>query len=128
MYSHLLQVFLSHGIGAGLGVGMTYVPSIAITAQYFTTRRALAMTTIATGASIGSIVHPIMLNNTLHKLGFGNAVRASAGLVAGILVIACCLMKTRTIVKKQASGSSKSVLRGIFKDPAYISATVGYVY
>ncbi|KAJ8089408.1 hypothetical protein PM082_014656 [Marasmius tenuissimus] len=123
--NHYYQVFLSHGIGAGLGVGMTYVPSIAITAQYFSTRRALAMTTIATGASIGSIVHPIMLNNTLGKLGFANAVRASTGMIAGLLLIACCLMKTRTTVKKQASGSSKTVLKGISKDPAYITATVG---
>ncbi|KAL0062152.1 hypothetical protein AAF712_010994 [Marasmius tenuissimus] len=123
--NHYYQVFLSHGIGAGLGVGMTYVPSIAITAQYFSTRRALAMTTIATGASIGSIVHPIMLNNTLGSLGFANAVRASTGMIAGLLLIACCLMKTRTTVKKQASGSSKTVLKGISKDPAYITATVG---
>ncbi|KAG7094093.1 hypothetical protein E1B28_007711 [Marasmius oreades] len=123
--NHYYQVFLSHGVGAGLGVGMTYVPSIAITAQYFSTRRALAMTTIATGASIGSIVHPIMLNNTFKKLGFGNAVRASAGLVAGLLIIACCLMRTRTTVTKQGSGSSKSVLKGIAKDPAYIAATLG---
>ncbi|KAK1224500.1 hypothetical protein PQX77_012613 [Marasmius sp. AFHP31] len=123
--NHYYQVFLSHGVGAGLGVGMTYVPSIAITAQYFSTRRALAMTTIATGASIGSIVHPIMLNNTLGKLGFANAVRASTGMIAGLLLIACCLMKTRTTAKKQASGSSKTVLKGISKDPAYIAATVG---
>ncbi|KAG7095906.1 hypothetical protein E1B28_006593 [Marasmius oreades] len=119
------QIFLSQGIGAGLGGGLTYIPSVAITAQYFSKKRALAMALITAGGSVGTIVHPIMLNNTLSRLGFGNAVRASAGLVAGLLVIACCLMRTRTTTRKQPAGNSKAMLKAITTDYAYVAATAG---
>jgi hypothetical protein len=37
-----------------------------------------------------------MLNNLFHgPVGFANGVRASAGLVSGLLLIACLCMRTR---------------------------------
>jgi len=54
------------------------------------------MSFVASGSSLGAIVHPIMLNNLLNgPLGFANGVRASAGLVSGLLFIACLCMRTR---------------------------------
>ncbi|KAJ6500286.1 hypothetical protein DFH09DRAFT_944985 [Mycena vulgaris] len=44
---------------------------------------------------LGVVIHPITLNNTFHSRGFANAVRASAGLVSGLLIISCLLMRTR---------------------------------
>ncbi|KAK7056369.1 hypothetical protein VNI00_002923 [Paramarasmius palmivorus] len=124
--NHYYQVFLSQGVGAGLGGGLTYVPSVAITSQYFSKRRALAMTIIASGASIGAIIHPLMLNNTLGKLGFGNSVRASAGLVAGLLLVSCCVMRTRVAgTQQQATGSATVLLKSIATDWAYVAATLG---
>ncbi|KAJ6520971.1 major facilitator superfamily domain-containing protein [Mycena vulgaris] len=101
------QIFLAQGLGAGLGAGAVYVPSGAVVSHHFQRRRALAMSIVASGSSLGAVVHPIMLNNTFHRLGFANAVRASAGLVSGLLLIAC-----------------KS-LRRFARDNAYIFATVG---
>jgi len=76
------QVFLSQGIGSGCAAGLLYIPSMAVVSQYFRKRRALVMTFVASGACLGAVVHPIMLNNTLNgSLGFANGVRASAGLV-----------------------------------------------
>ncbi|KAJ3745066.1 MFS general substrate transporter [Lentinula detonsa] len=119
---HYYQVLLSQGLGAGIGGGLTYVPSVAVTSHYFSTKRALAMTVIASGSSIGAIIHPIMLNNTISKLGFNNAVRASAGLVAGLLLIACGLMRTHMPVQQRSSSVS---LKAIASDWAYIAATLG---
>jgi len=54
------------------------------------------MTFVAAGSSLGAIIHPIMLNNLLNgPVGFSNGVRASAGLVSGLLIIACLCMRTR---------------------------------
>ncbi|KAJ7246882.1 MFS general substrate transporter [Mycena haematopus] len=89
------QVFLAQGIGLGIGAGMVYIPSIAVVSHYFHKRRALAMTIVASGSSLGATLHPIMLNNTFDSLGFPNAVRASAGLISGLLIIACLLMHPR---------------------------------
>ncbi|KAJ7857458.1 major facilitator superfamily domain-containing protein [Mycena olivaceomarginata] len=92
----LYQVLLAQGIGLSLGAGIVCVPSLAVVSHYFLKRRALAMVIVASGASLGAVVHPIMLNNTLHtSLGFPSSVRASAGLITGTLLIACSMMHPR---------------------------------
>ncbi|KAJ6461855.1 MFS general substrate transporter [Mycena vitilis] len=91
----LYQIFLAQGVGLGLGAGIVYIPSVAVISHYFQKRRALAMTIVASGSSLGSVVHPIMLNNLFRSLGFANGVRTSAGLVGGLLIIACLLMRPR---------------------------------
>ncbi|KAK7466077.1 hypothetical protein VKT23_004802 [Stygiomarasmius scandens] len=123
--NHFYQIFLSQGLGHGIGAGMIYIPSIAILTQYFHQRRALAMTIVASGSSLGSIVHPIMLNNLLNSsLGFGNATRASAGLVSGLLLISCLLMRTRLPPPAQATDLRKA-LKKFSRDTAYIFAVTG---
>lgn len=47
------QVFLAHGLTVGLGCAFLFIPSIAIVATYFSTRRALATGITAAGGSIG---------------------------------------------------------------------------
>ncbi|KAJ7464109.1 major facilitator superfamily domain-containing protein [Mycena latifolia] len=117
------QVFLAQGLGAGLGAGTVYVPSVAVVSHYFDKRRALAMTIVASGASLGTIINPIMLNNTLHsRLGFGNAVRTSAGLISGLSLLACLLMHPR--FPPSPTPPFWRSLRRFSRDPAYIFATL----
>ena len=47
------QIFLAQGVLVGLGAGCLFVPSVAICATYFSTRRALATGIVASGGSIG---------------------------------------------------------------------------
>ena len=92
----VVKVFLAQGIGSGCAAGLLYVPSMAIVSHYFDKRREQVMTFTSSGAYLGAVVHPIMLNNTINgQLGFANGVRASAGLISGLLLIACLLMRTR---------------------------------
>ena len=65
------------------------------------------------GASIGGIVFPIMLNKLVFgPQGFALGVRASAGVVTGLMAIANALMRTRPEVLK-ASASERSDARRI---------------
>ncbi|KAJ7161154.1 major facilitator superfamily domain-containing protein [Mycena filopes] len=93
--AQLWQIFLAQGLGLGIGGGAVYIPSVVVVSHYFQKRRALAMSLVASGSSLGAVMHPIMLNNTFQSLGFANAVRASAGLVTGLLIIASLLMRPR---------------------------------
>jgi len=98
---------------------------MAVVSHYFVKRRALAMTIVASGSSLGAVIHPIMLNNLLARpLGFGNAVRASAGLVTGLLFVACLLMRTRIPPPKHSTDMRKA-LKKFSRDGAYIAATAG---
>jgi hypothetical protein len=116
------QIFLAQGLGAGLAAGTVYIPSVAVVSHYFQKRRAFAMSIVASGSSLGAVIHPIMLNNTFHRLGFANAVRASAGLVSGMLLIACLLMRPRLPPPKTNPQFFKS-LRRFGRDRAFVFLT-----
>ncbi|KAF5350404.1 hypothetical protein D9758_012484 [Tetrapyrgos nigripes] len=136
--NHFYQILLTQGIGAGLGSGITYVPTISVVSHDFSGKdRLLAMTVVASGSSLGAVVHPIMLNNLLHNerlgLGFGNVVRISAGMITALLLIGCGLMRTRGSgafrSKEKALKTSRSNIFKTFKqsakDKAYVAATLG---
>lgn len=123
---HFYQVLLSQGFGVGIGVGMIYVPSVAILSHYFRQRRSLVMTIVAAGSSLGAVVHPIMLNNLIPKIGFAKATRANAGLISGLLLIACLIMKTRLPPPTTTPNLKKSLVK-FSKDKAYICCIFGYV-
>ncbi|KAF4618317.1 hypothetical protein D9613_011702 [Agrocybe pediades] len=125
--NHYYQVLLSQGFGVGIGIGMMYVPSIAILSHYFQRRRILVMTIVATGSSLGSTIHPIMLNNTLDRLGFPVASRANAGLISGLLLISCLLMRTR-LPPPETSQDLGKALRKFTRDKAYVCCVLGFFF
>ncbi|KAG2151401.1 major facilitator superfamily domain-containing protein [Suillus clintonianus] len=119
------QIFLSQGIGSGAAIGLTNVPTIAVVSHHFQRRRSFVMGFVVAGASMGSIVHPIMLNNLINgRLGFANGVRASAAMTSGLLLIACLLMRTRLPPQPQAVSYTR-VLRNSLRDRAYVCACLG---
>ncbi|KAI0088987.1 major facilitator superfamily domain-containing protein [Irpex rosettiformis] len=122
------QCILSQGVTMGIGAGLIYVPSIAVISHHFQKKRVLAMSIVACGSSLGAIVHPIMLNNTLHSsLGFGNSVRASAALVTGMLLISCCLMRTRLPPPTKVVPIVPS-LKKFSRDGAYLATSAAFFF
>ncbi|KIJ54706.1 hypothetical protein M422DRAFT_24608 [Sphaerobolus stellatus SS14] len=124
--NHFYQVFLCQGVGVGIGVGMLYVPSVAVVSHYFQKRRNFAMTIVASGSSVGAVVHPIMLNNTLDRIGFQKATRANAGLISGMLLISCLLMRTR--LPPPQTPKLWPSLKKFSKDKAYICASASLFF
>ncbi|KAH7918060.1 MFS general substrate transporter [Leucogyrophana mollusca] len=119
------QVFLTLGLGNGLGQGLLYVPTMAVVSQYFRRRRTFVMTLVASGSSVGSVIHPIMLNNLLNgPVGFATSVRASAGLVSVLLLIACLLMRTR-LPPPAIKASYFQVAKRASSDSAFVLVTIG---
>ncbi|KAJ6480279.1 MFS general substrate transporter [Mycena sanguinolenta] len=119
------QVFLAQGVANGIGVAMIYVPCVAIIPHHFHKRRAVAMIIVASGSSLGAMLHPLMLNHVLHSsLSFGDAVRTSAGLITALLLIACCLVRTRLPPSKRPLNFWQSV-RKFARDKPYVAGTLG---
>ncbi|KAI0311458.1 MFS general substrate transporter [Amylostereum chailletii] len=113
------QIYLSQGLGMGIGAGILYVPAVAIQAHHWKRRRALAMGIVATGSSIGGIFLPIMLNQLFAgSTGFAWGVRASAFLVLGLLIIANLLMSDRRDISK--SSLPKPNIKALFTDVPYM--------
>jgi len=119
------QVFLAQGIASGCAGGLLYIPSMAVLSHYFDKRREQVMTFASSGAYLGAVVHPILLNNTLNgALGFANGARASAALISGLLLIACLLMRTR-LPPSESHTNFLVAAKKCGKDSAFIFGCLG---
>ncbi|KAI0926615.1 hypothetical protein AcV7_005507 [Taiwanofungus camphoratus] len=123
------QVFLAQAVGMGLGLGMTFLPSLSIVSHHFRRRRALAIGIVSSGSSVGGIVFPIMLNRLFQSphVGFANGVRASGAVVGSLLLLGNCLMRTRLPSKRQTGMAHLAWrdVRNIIWDGAYLWSIVG---
>lgn len=52
--SKYYQIFLSHGLGVGLGSGLIFVPALSVQAHHWKKRRALAMGIVLSGKYLSS--------------------------------------------------------------------------
>jgi hypothetical protein len=84
------------------------------------------MSIVASGSSLGAVLHPVMLNNTLRRLGFATGVRASAGLVGGLLLIACVLIRPHLPPATRLAPFWKSLQR-FARDKPYVLAVIACV-
>jgi MCP family monocarboxylic acid transporter-like MFS transporter 10 len=67
-----------------------------------------------------------MLNRLFHgPVGFHTGVRASAGLLAGLLIIALLLMKPRLPPTPRKQGSTLNNFRVFLREPSYVVMVLG---
>ncbi|KAF9447281.1 MFS general substrate transporter [Macrolepiota fuliginosa MF-IS2] len=85
---HYPEVFLAQAVGMGLGQAMLFLPSISVVSHHFKSHRAMATGVAVSGASVGGIVWPILLNQISQKLDFPNAIRVTAAIIGAFLLIA----------------------------------------
>ncbi|KXN82935.1 Riboflavin transporter MCH5 [Leucoagaricus sp. SymC.cos] len=121
---HYYQYFLAQSIGAGIGMGMMFIPSISVTAHYFRKRRSLAMGIVIAGSSLGGCIYPIMLNNIFEAAGFGWGIRAVGFMDLGLLIIANSIMRTR-LPPNRRKGKSSPMVKEILTDVAYLFYMAG---
>ncbi|KAJ7359414.1 MFS general substrate transporter [Mycena albidolilacea] len=114
------QIFLSQGLGMGIGLGLTFVPACGISSHHFAKRRALATGIAHSGTSAGATIFPIMINHLIPKVGFAAAVRASGYVVLGCLVIGNAMMRTRPRPPRVIPD-----IKSFFADGAYLFAVAG---
>ncbi|KAF8809445.1 MFS general substrate transporter [Phlegmacium glaucopus] len=115
--NHYYQVFLAQAVGIGLGQSLLFLPSLTIIGHHFKRRRALATGIAVSGASVGGIVWPILLNELSRRTSFMNGIRATAALAGAMLLFSNCFMKTQP---QQRSASHKPNFHVIFQDSAYL--------
>jgi MFS family permease len=85
-------VFLGYGLGIGLGIACTYVPSVAAVQPWFTAQRGLASGLAVAGIGVGTLAGPPFAELLINAFGWRSAFAALAvtvlvvGGLAGALV------------------------------------------
>ncbi|KAJ7656808.1 major facilitator superfamily domain-containing protein [Mycena polygramma] len=122
------QVFLSQGLGMGLGVSLIYLPTCTLVSHHFKTRRALAMGILLSSGPLGGVIYTIMLNQMIHHgPGFGWAVRAAAFLTTGCLAIGNFMVTVMPPTTHTESQAKQPLLRTIADLPYLLTLLAGFV-
>ncbi|KAF8634296.1 hypothetical protein AX17_004249 [Amanita inopinata Kibby_2008] len=117
------QVFLSQGLGMGIGAGCLFTPANAIVSRHFRKHRGLAYGIALSGISTGAVAFPIILNHAIPRFGFGSGVRVTAYIVLGFLAVGNILIQTPPQLPGKKSPPPD--VKQFFKDPAYLALLFG---
>lgn len=115
------QIIMTQGIYIGLGLGVAYMPSIAVIGCYFKRRRSLALAISTTGGGFGSLIFPSVLQYLIPTVGFPWAVRFSALVAFFMALVANLLLKPRVFPAKPGP----LVDLDAFKEVPYLLFTIG---
>jgi MFS family permease len=89
----LWQVYLTYGLGCGLGVGFVYVPAIGAVQPWFRKRLGLAAGIASAGIGMGTLVTPYVSVALIDAYGWRGAFAALSGIVLVVGLAAAALLE-----------------------------------
>ncbi len=101
----MAAVYLSYGVGIGVGIALVYTPSIGCVQPWFTRRRGLAAGIASAGIGAGTLVVPLLATSAIAWLDWRDALRL---LAAGVLVLglgAVALLRRAPAARASAAGA-----------------------
>ena len=115
------QLFLAQGIGAGLAVGIIFIPGVACVSTWFKQWRAAALGIVASGSSVGAVILPIAAEKLIPKIGFPWALRVIALIQLVTISISIIVMRSRLPPRKAGPWVDPIA----FKQISYSTFTIG---
>ncbi|OBZ71107.1 Riboflavin transporter MCH5 [Grifola frondosa] len=94
------QIFLSQGLGFGIGIALQFYPLLVVPSHWFLKKRALAMGIVVAGSSLSGVIFPIMLSRLFQSIGFPWAVRTLAFMCFALQAISIPFVKERFPARK----------------------------
>jgi MFS family permease len=89
------HLYLSQGVLVGFGIGLTWIPSIAVLPQWFLKRRSMANGICSAGSGIGGLMFSFAVRAILTNVSLAWALRI-CGLVSGFMnILATCAIRSR---------------------------------
>jgi len=111
------QILLSQGILFGIGISLSWIPSIALPSQWFKKRRSLASGIASSGTGISGVVLSPICQVLIDRTSVQWALRFLGFLSLVIGLIAVALVRQRGVAKKQVQYRVFDLT--VFKIPGY---------
>lgn len=89
------ELFLTQGVMFGIGIGLVYMPTLPVLAQWFSKKRGLATGITSAGAGVGSLVMSFVTRATIEKISLKWAFVINGLIAFALLTPSVLLMKTR---------------------------------
>ena len=116
------EILLAQGVCTGIGLGLIWMPTIAVVNTYFKRKRSLALALTSAGTGTGSIAFPAIVQYLMPHIGFGWSIRCLGLLVLVMMVLVNLLLRPR-LAKPKVMGPMIDVVA--FKNPTYILFAIG---
>ncbi|RYP74889.1 hypothetical protein DL769_003925 [Monosporascus sp. CRB-8-3] len=116
------EVLLAQGLCTGLGLGLIWMPSMAVVSSYFKKRRALALALATAGTGTGSMAFPATVQYLMPYIGFAWAIRCLGLVILTLLILQNLLVNPR-FAKPKTRGPIIEV--GAFKELTFLYFTIG---
>ncbi|OMP86925.1 putative transporter MCH2 [Diplodia seriata] len=106
------QLYLTQGALVGAGIGCAYLPSAAVTSQWFAARRSLANGVVSAGSGVGGIAFSFASARVIETAGTAWALRMLAIVSGGVNLVAIALIRGRNkAVHARIRGFDAALLR-----------------
>ncbi|OJJ29707.1 hypothetical protein ASPWEDRAFT_143615 [Aspergillus wentii DTO 134E9] len=99
------QIFLAQAVCMGLGNGCTFCSGLSIMSSYFLRKRAFAVGLAASGAAVGGLVYPVVVDRLLYvnAIGYSWTLRVVGFIMLATQIPCIFLFKPRLPPRKAGS-------------------------
>jgi MFS family permease len=126
----LVLLYATFSIGAGIGIGLTYVPSVAAVQHWFVRHRALATGIAVSGVGAGNLVFPPLAAWLIELAGWRNAFLALAAATIALAAPAALALGGRAAERASAAGGTlpgMTLGEALRSRPFWAGYAVGFV-
>ncbi|KAG1146190.1 hypothetical protein G6F38_005101 [Rhizopus arrhizus] len=118
------HLYLTQGVLFGIGASCMYVTVMAVTPQWFTRNRGIALGIVAGGSGMGGLVIPLIYTSINQRLGSGWTYRIMGFICLACDVLACVFVKERE-KKRERKRLREIVQLDVLKNFNFLLFSVG---
>ncbi|KAL1925517.1 uncharacterized protein VTP21DRAFT_400 [Calcarisporiella thermophila] len=114
------HVYLTQAVVFGIGCSLLFISSIALPAQWFEKRRALAVGICSSGSGIGGLVLAPLARHLINIMGFRWCLRVMAFISFALCIMATFFARARIPLSQRRAGN-KSFDVSLLRIPGFLS-------